>query len=545
MGQKIASSKDRSVAVKMKITLSNLLVSATLFSGAHGECTHGRLFISDANTTIVRSYNLDGPLGSMVSTATVPVPGGAPLTLDATNTGLNVIASFWGTATSFLTDGRVSFIYAGVEKEIHDDHFHLGFSNPSLYSDSYPCGPVYHTSSHDNKLVLFCDGSFTASPQRNTTIAVFDEARLGLSGAWLANYTLQGTHHGGAMAVDDGHILHSLATQNRIDRVPGASSLPDTFQVVDYAGTVLHTLSDTGDWDKHCRGFHGSAAVDNSFILACGVNGLLGVHYNETSGTYVSNDIEYPTLHALVGYRTGGFQYHPKSKIVVGNFNQANTTLDYYLIGVPTSADRVWEYNMLNLGATWSGACPRGFELADGKHFLIMMPDGTVRAYTVDEDGWDWVAEKQVITGLTSCAGLLMAPGYHQAFIAHRETQKLYALNLEKISQGIIDVAVTDLGYAPYSAVVSGVPEGTACKAVQPPAPTAPPFPRCVALGGRCAISSTQCCSGRVCIRTTATGPRTCRACKRVTAQCFENRDCCSTKCVLRRGTGGGKFCAR
>jgi hypothetical protein len=530
----------------MKIILSNLLVSAILLSGARGECTHGRLFISDANTTTVRSYNLDGSLGNLKSAANVSVPGGAPLTLDATHTGLNVVASFWGTPTSFLADGLVSFIYAGVEKEIHDDHFHLGFGSPTLYSDSYACGPVYHATSHDNKLVLFCDGSFTASPQRNTTIAVFDETRLGLSGAWLANLTLQGSHHGAAMPVDDGHILHSIATQNRIDRVPGAASTPDTFQVVDYAGNVLHSLTDTTDWDRHCRGFHGSAAVDNSFVLACGVNGLLAVHYNETSGTYVSNDIRYPTLHGIVRYRTGGFQYHPKRNIVVGNFNQANTTLDYYLIGVPTNATQVWEYNMLNLGTTWSGACPRGFEMADGKHFLIMMPNGSVRVYTVDEDGWDWVAVKEVIPGLTDCTGVIMAPGYHQAFVVHRATQKLYALDLEKVSQGIIDVAVTDLGYNPFSAVVSGVPEGTECKATQAPSPTAPPRPRCVALGGSCALTSStqQCCSGRVCIRTTATGPRTCRTCKRVSAPCFENRDCCTKKCALRRGTGK-RFCAR
>jgi hypothetical protein len=38
---------------KMKITLLNLLAAAILFSGARGECTHGRLFISDANTTTV------------------------------------------------------------------------------------------------------------------------------------------------------------------------------------------------------------------------------------------------------------------------------------------------------------------------------------------------------------------------------------------------------------------------------------------------------------------------------------------------------------
>jgi hypothetical protein len=74
-------------------------------------------------------------------------------------------------------------------------------------------------------------------------------------------------------------------------------------------------------------------------------------------------------------------------------------------------------------------------------------------------------------------------------------------------------------------------------------APAKPPT-RCVALGGKCAVGSTSCCSGRVCVRTTATGPRTCRACKGVSAQCFESRDCCTKKCVLRRGTGR-KFCAK
>lgn len=536
------------IGIAMKIALGALLLSwLSVFCIGEGDddCTHGKLFISDRNSSVIRVYNLDGSLRGLLAESNVTVPGGFGQVLQGSHSGINVVSTYTGTSSMFLADGRVNFIFAGVTNDEHGDHFHLETVPPTVYSNAfYDCGPVYHASSRDHKIALFCDGSFTSSPQRNTTIAVFDETLFGTSGnARLSNLTLQGSHHGAAITVDDNHVLHSLPTQNRIDRIPGASSSPETFQVVDYLGNVLHSIGNLSDVNQHCKGFHGSAAVDGTFLLGCGSYGLLSVQYNESTETYTSRAIKYPTLHAAVGYRTGGFHYHEKSDYIVGNLNSPNATLDFYLIAVHETDTAVLESSMLNLGTTYVNGCPRGFELADGKIFVMVMPNGNVRVYTLD-GFWNLRAEMPVIPGVTSCSGIVMVPGYHQAFVLHQAAQKMYSLNLEGAMKGNVTMETSDLGFYPASATVSGVPPGTECT----PKVTTPP-PRCIAQAKVCVLgaanTTTPCCGVNRCVRpTVGTGPRTCRPCKKVAVRCVENRDCCSRKCVLRPGTQR-KFCRK
>lgn len=476
------------------IAVAKILLAFRVLRGTaevHGdeECTFGRLFISDVNTTSIRVYNLDEEsLSGLVSEASITAPGGPGQALDSSHDSLHVISSFWGTSSLFLADGVVSMINAGIRREEHGDHFHLEIVDPYLYENGkHNCGPVYHASSHAGLTVMFCDGSFTATPQRNTTVTVFDESLLGTAAdAKVAHYTLPGAHHGMAVAVESGHILHSLATQERIDRVPGASSLPNTFQVVDYQGKVLHSFNDVTDTHKHCKLMHGSSATSGVFVLGCGIHGLLAIKFNEITKTYSSNAIRYPTLHAMAGYRTGTLHYNEKSDILVGNFNTNNVTLDVYLIAVHESATRITESNMLNLGAngTYSTSCPRGFEMAEAKMFVMIMPTGLVQVYSVDK-GWNLLAEKQVVPNMVSCTGVTLVTGFFKAFVAHELTKKLYVLSLHEVTEGIIGVEETDLGFHPRSMVVAGVPDGAHCDPRSKPtlspteapteAPTKPP----------------------------------------------------------------------
>jgi hypothetical protein len=152
---------------------------------------------------------------------------------------------------------------------------------------------------------------------------VIDESKFGPStesSAVIYNTTLIGSHHGVAIPVDDNHVLYSLATPERINRTSGSSALPATFQVVDYQGDVLHSIDDTTSDDTCCSGFHGSWAVNNTFVLACDAEhgGILVVDYEEASNAYSSRALSYPE--SFTEHRTGTYAEHHQSPNVVGNF---------------------------------------------------------------------------------------------------------------------------------------------------------------------------------------------------------------------------------
>ena len=75
-------------------------------------------------------------------------------------------------------------------------------------------------------------GAYDFVPQLNTTIHVVDVTKLGSTSesAIVHSIKLQGAHHGVAIPVDDGHVLHSLALDDRVNRVPNTTSLPTTFK---------------------------------------------------------------------------------------------------------------------------------------------------------------------------------------------------------------------------------------------------------------------------------------------------------------------------
>lgn len=100
-----------------------------------------------------------------------------------------------------------------------------------------------------------------------------------------------------AIPVDEDHLLHSVALPERVLRNTEASSLPSTFQVVDFEGNVLHRIADLEDPNANCAGFHGSAALpNNTFVLACDEvhGGVVIVNYEPATETYKSRALLYP-----------------------------------------------------------------------------------------------------------------------------------------------------------------------------------------------------------------------------------------------------------
>jgi hypothetical protein len=248
-------------------------------------------------------YDLNRGLQSLFNEKTVTLPPSATneLIVEATADSTHVVVVYRGTVDLGYTNGVVNWISTGFAKVDHEDHFDLEYSTPTLVANSkFECAHPIHTTHHDGKIAIFCDGSYEYEPQVNTTVWVVEEAKLGTSmNAVVHNQTLQGSHHGVAVPVDDNHILYSLATPDRVDRTPNATlyAVPWTFQITNYNGNVLHSIGDLTNKDLHCSAYHGSAAKDNTFAFACDGNhgGILIVNYLPASQTYTSRALFNPT----------------------------------------------------------------------------------------------------------------------------------------------------------------------------------------------------------------------------------------------------------
>lgn len=417
-------------------------------------CTHGLLYIADVNSTNLRAFDLDGDsLADLAVQSTIQVPGGNGQVLQVTGSH-NVASIYRGTEASYWADGRVNFLSTGLSQEEHGDHLDLVKDGSSIIQNAgFDCARPIHFVNHDSKVAIFCDGSFDALPaQINSTVWVVDETLIGTSAASAIVFTdtLQGTHHGVVIPVDDDHLLYSLALPGRINREEGVSSLPATFQVVDFDGSIMHSISDTSDPDTHCTGFHGSSAIENTFALACDAShgGIVVVEYDDVTSTYASRALSYP----LEGHRTGTFAEHDKSAHVVGNF--AGESNEFHLLAFDPTAAAVGEPHIQTLDV---GQCEFAFEKAHGEHLLVWLPSGMLQVYSVDPI-WSLVAEVQVIDNMSACSEAELVVGYNQAFIIANDPGMVYAVDLTHVDHDeSVPIATTTLGFNPSSAVVAGL----------------------------------------------------------------------------------------
>lgn len=438
---------------------------------AEEDCTHGKLFISDSTSSTLYVANLDDGFKNLtVTKLDLKLGGSPPLYLDLAADDMIVTAAYWGSEEMFMADGFMNLVHSGVGMEDHGDHVHIVIVDPYVIANTnISCGPAYHPVSHHGILVVSCDGFMEAEPQINTTIMVFDESKFSedasAESALVTTYTLAGSHHGVGIPVDEGHVLHSLATEDRVNRVGNTSSLPDTFQVVDYEGIVLHELTDTSDPSQSCFGFHGLAHFENTFYFACSHDleehgGMLIVDYDDTTESYSSRHLLYPNTN-LSNHRSGGIVSHSASSYIVADF--ADWDAEVYapqLMALSADTTQIEAESVLNLGEL--GQCDYGLEQSEGKLVVVLLPSGMVQVYS-PLPAWTLLAEKQVLEPTDSCPW--PAPftvGYMNAFLFSGET--LYVLDLNHVEdEGTIEMYSTSLGFVPYSMKVAGVPKGLAC----------------------------------------------------------------------------------
>lgn len=452
-------------------------------------CTHGKLYIFDNSTSNVHVFDpshvdSDTPL-TEETTFSLPASGAAQLVVYGAPAD-PLIVQYRGVESEGFA-GYVRVIDTG-----YDAATNTYAAEPSVYANAMidDCHRAIHQARNDGKIAIFCDGAFDFDPQVNTTVHIVDEALLrdGNASAVVHSVVLEGTHHGVAIPVDDNHLLHSLALPERVLREPESSSLPSTFQVVDYAtGTLVHALADTSNPDTHCAGFHGSAALDaTTFLLACDAvhGGMVVVEYNAAADEYTSRAISYPDDEAYAeGLRVGSYAYHKKAPYVVGSWSSFTST-EFYLVSIAAGMTTIGESNILQLPTT-TRQCGYMYEVGAGEYLLVFMPNGYMYVYWIDpENGsFEQVAEEEIVPGMSACSEAEFVAGISQAFVATPATDMVYTVDLSALDEGL-KVYPSTLPFTPTGMTISGFALDTACEIPEENKPDTS------AVGGKIAISS-------------------------------------------------------
>jgi hypothetical protein len=456
------------------VLLAALLVGPTSSHGDGEDCTRGMLYVSEKNSTAIHVYDLNGNLmkeNGLEETNTISsaeIRGGPGQALHATESGLYIMSTFWGSEEADYQDGHVNFINTGATVEDHGDHSHPTVSgDPTVLSNVYlACGPTWHAAEHGGYIALYCDGSFDKGV--NSTYYILEEASLADDPVdpFLLTASLEGSHHGIAIPVNSNRVLHSLATPERVNRLNTSESLPYAFQVVDYDKNLVLRLANLSDPSAHCAAYHGSAAIDNVFFFCC-EDKVLAIELDEASQNFSSRVLTFPdtissahrcgSVHARGG-TTGSY--------VVSDY--ADWDADRYaphLLAFPRDATELSDADVLVLGE--EGQCQFELEQSQAEHLVVLLPNGTVQAYTYGRpDGWALVGQA-VLMGISECSDATLTLGYGQAFVSVSDAKILYSLDLTHLEHGgEIEVSSTTVPYTPSYLAVAAVPKGTACIAM-------------------------------------------------------------------------------
>ena len=435
-------------------------------SEGEGECTYGMLYVSDNDSPTVYVYNLTKSLDQPLTQVQMidNLNGGPGQALEATANGLQVISTYWGSEEADYQDGYVNFINTGVTAEDHGDHSHLNYDDATVLTNVFlACGPVWHPAHHAGYLALFCDGSFDNGV--NTTYYILSEDSLSNDpeNPFIYNGTIPGSHHGVAIPIDSSHLFHSLPTLERVNRVNNSDSLPDDFQVVSYEdGSVVRSLADTD-----CKAYHGGTAIENTLYLCCEEQ-VLVVEFEPEDGSFTTQSLTFPSKIGSA-HRCGSNHATPQSDYVVTDY--ADWEADLYaphLLAFPKDATELSDSDVLVLGE--EGQCQYAFEQLKSEHLLLLLPNGTMQAYSYGRpDGWTLLGEV-AIDGISSCDDATMVAGYGQAFVGVAAAQTIYSIDLLHLGHDhgdgedySLSAVPTEVSYSPGNMAISGVPKGMAC----------------------------------------------------------------------------------
>lgn len=188
------------------------------------------------------------------------------------------------------TSAGFQLLDAGVWTEPHGDHTHSYATDPELTDKVYPADKPGHVVRHDGKLILFSDG--------DGRIQIFNSEDFrdisGDSGAPEPTVkTADSPHHGVAIELADGTLVHTEGTEEE----------RDTVVALDADDREIASSSD-------CPGVHGEAAAKGEAAAFGCEDGLL-----------VYKDGKFTKIQATEDYaRTGNQAGSEESTVVLGDY---------------------------------------------------------------------------------------------------------------------------------------------------------------------------------------------------------------------------------
>lgn len=270
-----------------------------------------------------------------------------------------------------VTDGDRFTVYdTGIEVQPHGDHAHAYTYAPGLTQVSYPSKKAGHVVAHAGRTVLFGDGD-------GSILSVATED-LGNGSAPTQRSKTKAAHHGVAVALADGSLLHTEGTEDARSTV-----------TVTKDGKTLGTTDD-------CPGVHGEATAqaDRSgdvVVLGC------------ENGPVVWRGGSFHKVPVKDAYaRSGNLAGSDDSPVVLGDYKvdkDAETEHPTRVSLIDTRNDSV---RLVELGSTyWFRSLARGPEgealvlTADGKLVVIDPDKGTISKRIPVISAWKEPAEWQ------------------------------------------------------------------------------------------------------------------------------------------------------
>lgn len=346
------------------------------------------------------------------------------------------------------SEDKVGFVDGGLYQELHDDHYDLFTTTPSLSNYTITGSRPTHFVPHDGLVALFLDGDSTTGA--NGGILVFDDETIE-QGDLPLSVEFTNAHHGVAEPRGD-----DLITSVRRDDSLSTSAnfiLPDQI--------ALYRLSNdsyelTETFDVTCPDLHGAAQNETHVVFACS-DGVVLIEDNG-DGTYTPSKLDNPD-ELFDDTRIGTLWGHHESEQFIGQANGGDAA-QFFAIDPEEGEIELIDWQP----ETDAAPVARDFTF-EAEQFVILDSQGYLTVIEPHDDGghthWEFgerldITDADVSTlPADSSFDMTVSQSGHDLYVSDPIEQHILVIDLELLAvEGDIE-----LDYIPSELVWLGIAE--------------------------------------------------------------------------------------